>query len=92
MLYAMQNKGFCVFLTDCGDVKNIKRVATDGEYWVATSVLDSQQGIRANESAIVLETVSFAQFGNMTITVVQEKNNSLYVGSSHTEFVGNYTN
>ena len=81
-----------VFLTDCGDVKNIKRAATDGEYWVATSVLDAQQGIRVNESATVLETVSFTQFGNMTITVVQEKNNALYVGSSHADFVGNYTN
>ena len=59
---------------------------------MATSVLDVQQGIRVNESATVLETVSFTQFGNMTITVAQEKNNALYVGSSHAGFVGNYTN
>ncbi|GJY39929.1 six-bladed beta-propeller, TolB-like protein, partial [Tanacetum coccineum] len=76
-----------VFLTDCGDVKNIKRAAIDGEYWVATSVLDVQKGIRVNESGTMLETVSFTEFGNMTITVVQEKNNALYVGSSHAEFV-----
>nr|GEU90269.1 protein strictosidine synthase-like 11-like [Tanacetum cinerariifolium] len=68
------------------------RAATDGEYWVATSVLDVQKGIRVNESATMPETVSFTEFGNMTITVVQEKNNALYVGSSHAEFVGNYTN
>ncbi|GKD87445.1 Myb family transcription factor APL isoform X2 [Tanacetum coccineum] len=43
----------------------------------ATTVLDSQQRIRVNESATVLETVSFTQFENMTITMVQEKSNSL---------------
>ncbi|GJT15422.1 hypothetical protein Tco_0874128 [Tanacetum coccineum] len=49
-----------VFLTDCGDVKNTKRVTTDGEYWVATSVLDSLQGIRVNES--VTERKRFVKY------------------------------
>ncbi|GKB08896.1 hypothetical protein Tco_0837208, partial [Tanacetum coccineum] len=60
-----------------GRRNSYRRAATDGEYWVATSVLDSQQRIRVNESATVLETVSFTQFENMTITMVQEKSNSL---------------
>nr|GEV11323.1 zinc finger, CCHC-type [Tanacetum cinerariifolium] len=63
------------------------RAATHREYWVATSVLDVLQGIKVNESAIVVETISFTQFRNMTITAAQEKNNALYVGLGHAEFV-----
>ncbi|GKA63713.1 strictosidine synthase-like 12-like protein [Tanacetum coccineum] len=80
------------FLTNCGSVKNIKRAVNAGEYWVATMLLSEAQALRVNESAKVLQTVSLTQFMNVTVTVVQENNNALYVGSSHTNFVGNYTN
>ena len=79
-----------VFPTDCGSPKNIKRAVNDGEFWVAAE--NPTQGIRVNGSATVLQTVPLTQFSGMTVSVVQEINNALYVGSSDTDFVGVYTN
>lgn len=88
-----------VFLTDCGSPKNIKRAANDGEFWVAVEkqvqqspVLSEPHGLRVNGSATVLQTVPLPQFLNMAHNVVQESNDALYVGSSHSDFVGVYTN
>jgi hypothetical protein len=73
-----------------GSPNNIKRAVGDGEFWVA---LEKQaQGLRVNESAMVQQSVPLTHFFNMTVAVVQVMNDALYVGSSHTDFVGVYTN
>ncbi|PWA73917.1 strictosidine synthase 2 [Artemisia annua] len=72
------------------DPKSIKRAVNDGEFWVAAE--NPTQGLRVNGSATVLQTVPLTQFSGMTVSVVQEINNALYVGSSDTDFVGVYTN
>ncbi|KAK1417842.1 hypothetical protein QVD17_26976 [Tagetes erecta] len=79
-----------VFMTGIGSPKNIKRAANDGEFWVA--IEKQAQGLRVNGSTMVLQTVPLTQFVNTGVAVVQEMNNAVYVGSSHTDFVGVYTN
>nr|XP_043627340.1 protein STRICTOSIDINE SYNTHASE-LIKE 12-like [Erigeron canadensis] len=89
-----------VFLTDCGSPKNIKRATNNEEFWVAlekqiqqpTPGYSQPQGLRVNGSAAVLQTEPLTEFLNMNIAVVQEINNAIYVGSSHTNFIGVYTN
>ncbi|KAK9065616.1 hypothetical protein SSX86_015017 [Deinandra increscens subsp. villosa] len=78
-----------VFMTVFGSPNNVKRAASDGEFWVA--VENPPQGLRVNGSAIVLQTVPLTQFLSVTVDVAQEMNDALYVGSSHTDFVGVYT-
>lgn len=87
-----------VFLADCGSPRNIKRAATNGEFWVAVEkqvqqprVSSQPQGLRVDGSATVLDTEPLTQFLDMNVAVVQETFNALYVGSSHTDFVGVYT-
>ncbi|XP_076894896.1 protein STRICTOSIDINE SYNTHASE-LIKE 12-like [Bidens hawaiensis] len=79
-----------VFLANFGSPKNIKRAANNGEFWVALE--KPCQGLRVNGSAMVLQIVPLTQFLETTVAVVQETNDALYVGSSHTDFVGVYTN
>ncbi|KAJ9537331.1 hypothetical protein OSB04_030064 [Centaurea solstitialis] len=81
-----------VFMVDCGIPKNIKRAANGGEFWVAVEKMNEAQGLRVNGSAMVLQTVVLSNLLNMSVAVVQEMNNALYVGSSGTDFVGVYTN
>ncbi|XP_076936920.1 protein STRICTOSIDINE SYNTHASE-LIKE 12-like [Bidens hawaiensis] len=79
-----------VFMANFGSPKNIKRASSDGEFWVAAE--KPSQGLRVNGTAMVLQTVPLTQFFDTTVAVVQETNDALYVGSSHTDFVGVYMN
>ncbi|KAK9066609.1 hypothetical protein SSX86_013932 [Deinandra increscens subsp. villosa] len=85
-----------------GNVSNpnkIKRAGRNGEFWVAVSnglmprtPLITPQGVRLNSNGVVLQTVSFAtQFFNKSISLVQEQNGNLYVGSRFTNFIGVYS-
>nr|XP_043630365.1 protein STRICTOSIDINE SYNTHASE-LIKE 11-like [Erigeron canadensis] len=88
-----------VFLTNCtGSPINIKRTVNDEEFWVAVdnqgqqpTVNSEPHGLRVNGFAVVLQTAPLPQFLDMSVTVVQEINDALYVGSSHADFVGVYT-
>ncbi|KAK9066608.1 hypothetical protein SSX86_013931 [Deinandra increscens subsp. villosa] len=88
------------FVGNVGNPNKIKRAARNGEFWVAVSnglvppaPLITPQGVRFNSNGVVLQTVSFAtQFFNKTISLVQEQNGNLYVGSRFTNFIGVYSN
>lgn len=88
------------FLSFDGNPNKVKRAERFGEFWVAISVgyipptpLIIPQGVRFNSNGVVLKTVSFAtQFPNKSISVVQEQNGKLYVGSRFTNFIGIYSN
>ncbi|KAK1417840.1 hypothetical protein QVD17_26974 [Tagetes erecta] len=79
-----------IFMTNIGSPINVKRAVNDGEFWVA--VANPAQGLRVNESAMVLQTVPLTESVDTTVTVVQETNGAVYVGSSHTDFIAVYTN
>ncbi|KAK9065615.1 hypothetical protein SSX86_015016 [Deinandra increscens subsp. villosa] len=79
-----------IFMTVFGSPNNVKRAVNDGEFWVA--VENQGQGLRVNGSAMILQTVPLTEFFDASVDVVQETNDALYVGSSHTDFVGVYTN
>ncbi|XP_071728262.1 protein STRICTOSIDINE SYNTHASE-LIKE 12-like [Rutidosis leptorrhynchoides] len=89
-----------VFLTLDGNPNKVKRAANFGEFWVAVSVgfippapIIVPKGVRFNSNGVALQTVPFAtQFYNKTISIVQEQNNKLYVGSRRTNFIGIYSN
>ncbi|KAL4584169.1 hypothetical protein LXL04_008761 [Taraxacum kok-saghyz] len=89
-----------LFLNIGGNPNKIKRAGRFGEFWVAVSTgfippapLIVSQGIRFNSNGVVLQTVSFAkEFVNKTISLVQENNGKLYVGSRFTDFIGVYSN
>ncbi|CAH1422360.1 unnamed protein product [Lactuca virosa] len=78
----------------------IKRASGYGEFWVAVSdgfippaPLITPQGVRFDSNGLVLQTVSFAkEFVNKTISLVQEQDGKLYVGSRFTNFIGVYSN
>nr|XP_043616318.1 protein STRICTOSIDINE SYNTHASE-LIKE 11-like [Erigeron canadensis] len=83
-----------------GNPNKIKRAERKGEFWVAVSVgnqprapLVVPRGIRINSDGVVLQTVSFAtQFFNKSISIVQERDGKLYVGSRNTTSIGVYSN
>lgn len=89
-----------LLLNNNGSPNKIKRAGLFGEFWVALSVgfipptpLITPLGVRFNSDGVVLQTVSFAtQFFNKSITLVQEQNGKLYVGSRLTNFIGVYSN
>ncbi|XP_076910013.1 protein STRICTOSIDINE SYNTHASE-LIKE 12-like [Bidens hawaiensis] len=89
-----------LLLNNVGNPNKIKRAGRFGEFWVALSIgfvpptpLITPQGVRFNSNGVVLQTVSFAtQFFNKSITLVQEQNGKLYVGSRLTNFIGVYSN
>ncbi|KAM0002258.1 putative strictosidine synthase transcription factor WD40-like family [Helianthus debilis subsp. tardiflorus] len=89
-----------LLLNNVGSPNKIKRAERFGEFWVALSVgfrpptpLTTPQGVRFNSNGVVLQTVSFAtQFFNKSISIVQEQNGDLYVGSRLTNFIGVYSN
>ncbi|MFS7972240.1 putative strictosidine synthase [Helianthus anomalus] len=78
-----------LLLNNVGSPNKIKRAERFGEFWVALSVgfrpptpLTTPQGVRFNSNGVVLQTVSFVtQFFNKSISIVQEQNGNLYVGS-----------
>ncbi|XP_059639508.1 protein STRICTOSIDINE SYNTHASE-LIKE 11-like [Cornus florida] len=86
-----------VFIKFPGNSIKIKRAATTGEFWVAVNEINQQQvtlpqGYRINAYGTV-EIVSFAaQYNNKSISVVQEQNGALYVGSRVVDFVGVFRN
>ncbi|KAJ9560152.1 hypothetical protein OSB04_005312 [Centaurea solstitialis] len=83
-----------------GNPNKIKRAERLGEFWVAVSIgqnprrpLITPQGLRINSNGVVLQTVPFdKEFFNTTISLVQEQNRKLYVGSRFTDFIGVYSN
>ncbi|XP_076914406.1 protein STRICTOSIDINE SYNTHASE-LIKE 11-like [Bidens hawaiensis] len=89
-----------LLLSNVGNPNKIKRAGRFGEFWAALSVgfmpptpLITPLGVRFNSNGVVLQTVSFAtQFFNKTISLVQEQNGKLYVGSRFTNFIGVYSN
>ncbi|KAL8230779.1 hypothetical protein R6Q57_000557 [Mikania cordata] len=89
-----------LLLNNIGNPNKIKRAERFGEFWVALSVgfiprapLITPQGVRFSSNGVVLQTVSFAtEFFNKTISLVQEQNEKLYVGSRLTNFIGVYSN
>ncbi|KAI3726820.1 hypothetical protein L1987_66626 [Smallanthus sonchifolius] len=89
-----------LLLNNVGNPNKIKQAGRPGEFWVADSPgfmpptpLITPQGVRFNSNGVVLQTVSFAtQFFNKTISLVQEQNGNLYVGSRGTNFIGVYSN
>lgn len=89
-----------LLLNNVGNPNKIKRAGRIGEFWVALSPgfmprtpLITPQGVRFNSNGAVLQTVSFAtEFFNKTVSLVQEQNGKLYVGSRLTSFIGVYSN
>ncbi|KAK1433659.1 hypothetical protein QVD17_10573 [Tagetes erecta] len=89
-----------ILLNTVGNPNKIKRAERIGEFWVAVSVgsqppaaLITPKGLRISSNGDVLQTVSFAtQFFNKTISLVQEHDGKLYVGSRGTSFIGVYSN
>ncbi|CAH1417514.1 unnamed protein product [Lactuca virosa] len=87
-----------VLLNVVGNPNQIKRAGKLGEFWVAVSVgyvplmpLIKPQGVRFNSNGVVLQTISFArEFFNRSISLVQEQDGKLYVGSRSTNFIGVY--
>ncbi|XP_059639510.1 protein STRICTOSIDINE SYNTHASE-LIKE 10-like [Cornus florida] len=86
-----------VFINFPGNPIKIKRATTTGEFWVAVNEINQQQltlpqGYRINAYGR-MEIVSFAaQYNNRSISVVQEQNGALYVGSRVVDFVGVFKN
>ncbi|XP_076935900.1 protein STRICTOSIDINE SYNTHASE-LIKE 11-like [Bidens hawaiensis] len=89
-----------VLINNVGNPNKIKRAERFGEFWVALSVglypptpLITPQGVRFNSNGDVLQIVPFdKEFVNTTISLVQEQNGKLYVGSRYTDFIGVYSN
>ncbi|KAK1433658.1 hypothetical protein QVD17_10572 [Tagetes erecta] len=89
-----------VLLNTVGNPNKIKQAEKIGEFWVAVSIgfqppraLITPQGLRINSNGDVLQTVSFAtQYFNKTVSLVQEHDGKLYVGSRGTSFIGVYSN
>ncbi|KAI3521875.1 hypothetical protein L1887_11350 [Cichorium endivia] len=89
-----------VFINFGGNPNKIKRAERFGEFWVAVSNGHIPptppivpEGVRINSNGVVLQRVSFArEFVNVTISLVQEQNGKLYVGSRFTNFIGVYSN
>ncbi|KAI3766981.1 hypothetical protein L2E82_17062 [Cichorium intybus] len=83
-----------------GNPNKIKRAGRFGEFWVAVSngyIPPSPplmpEGVRINSNGVVLQRVPFArEYVNVTISLVQEQNGKLYVGSRLTNFIGVYSN
>ncbi|XP_076902072.1 protein STRICTOSIDINE SYNTHASE-LIKE 12-like, partial [Bidens hawaiensis] len=89
-----------VLLDNIGNPNKIKRGETFGEFWAAHSdgflprlPLVTPQGVRFNSNGDVLQIVSFSnEYFNTSISLVQEQNGKLYVGSYFTNFIGVYSN
>ncbi|KAJ0886854.1 putative strictosidine synthase [Helianthus annuus] len=89
-----------ILLNNVGNPNKVTRAGRFGEFWVALSPgvrprmpLITPQGVRFDTNGVVLQNVSFVkQFFNRTISVVQEQNGKLYVGSRFTNFIGVYYN
>ncbi|KAA8541133.1 hypothetical protein F0562_025121 [Nyssa sinensis] len=81
-----------------GNPSKVKR-STQGNFIVAVDVRTQQRttlitplGLRFNTCAMVPETLNFsAQYYNTTISVVQEQNGKIFIGSRFTNFVGIYS-
>ncbi|XP_023748284.1 protein STRICTOSIDINE SYNTHASE-LIKE 11 [Lactuca sativa] len=88
------------FLLNIANPNKIKRAGRSGEFWVAVSVgfipsapLITPKGVRINSNGVVVQTVRFdKEFANKTISLVQEQNGKVYVGSRFTNFIGVYSN
>ncbi|XP_023747694.1 protein STRICTOSIDINE SYNTHASE-LIKE 11 [Lactuca sativa] len=89
-----------VLLRTTGNPNKIKRAERLGEFWVGISVgyiprmaVILPEGMRFNSNGVVLQTVSFAkEYVNVPVSLVQERNGKLYVGSRFTNFIGVYSN
>lgn len=79
-----------------GNPNKVKRSETQGEFWVAVSVTTQQptfttpMGLRINGVGEVLESLSLPEeyYCNKSISVVQEHNSALFIGSRVTDFLG----
>ncbi|CAH1422356.1 unnamed protein product [Lactuca virosa] len=84
-----------------GNPNKIKQAETLGEFWVATTRIGYApptpgivpEGVRFNSDGDVLQTLQFGtEYPDEPISLVQEHEGKLYVGSRFTNFVGVYSN
>lgn len=83
-----------------GNLNKIKQAGRNEEFWVAVSnglfprmPLIKPQGVRFNSNVVVLQSLSFGkEYVNVSISLVQEHDGKLYVGSRFPNFIGVYSN
>lgn len=85
-----------VFLNLPGNPSKVKRTIL-GDFWVEVNIINQQQtpsvipqGIRFNAFKTILQTMNFNAQYSSSISVVQETNAALYIGSRNVNFVGIY--